>query len=378
MTWDENVSYLLQLLANQWGFILQPFHFVAPTSPRPLNLLASALKVTLSSFGTYLWALHQLKYTRISSHNIPSETCYGRRHLWLIVPLSSHQQLFGRWSTLYCDRELCLRLSGESVISPICSSSLFSSTWKTPQDDGTKKSLYRSVVWKWVSVFVVFWILNTDFCFCVTTFVHVRSRLSWREKQIIDSVVPEVFRLYFVISQTGIRSTQTAEEFQECSFTCFRLMLTFIFFYSCSIDVCFLFALKSKFTLLHLCFFIVLIVSWVTPKTNQEPMALLVCAVWNQVVKNNVFVSQLTFTFHPLTPPPMWCHHAARVVWCGRTLQTLISRERPLTSAVLQVLNSRCCDAASKHTSRIWTQWIWLKGDLGFVYKLEMMFMLNL
>lgn len=33
-------------------------------------------------------------------------------------------------------------------------------------------------------------------------------------------------------------------------------------------------------------------------------MALLVCAVWNQVVKNNVFVSQLTFTFHPLTPPP--------------------------------------------------------------------------
>lgn len=116
-----------------------------------------------------------------------------------------------------------------------------------------------------------------------------------------------------------------------------------IFFYSCSIDVCFVFALKSKFTLLHLSFFIVLIVSWVTPKTNQEPMALLVCAVWNQVVKNNVFVSQLTFTFHPLTLTPMWCHHAARVVWSGRTLQTLISRERPLTSAVLKVLNLRCC-----------------------------------
>lgn len=181
MTWDENISYLLHSywLINK-DLFCNFFRFVAPTYPRPLNLLASALKITLSSFGTYLWDLHQLKYTRISSHNIPTETCYGRRHLWLIVPLSSHQQLFGRWSMLYCDRELCLYLSGESVISPICSSTLFSSTWKTPQDDGTKKILYRSVVWKWVSMFVAFWILNTDFCFCVTAFVPVRSHLSWR------------------------------------------------------------------------------------------------------------------------------------------------------------------------------------------------------
>lgn len=134
------------------------------------------------------------------------------------------------------------------------------------------------------------------------------------------------------------------------SFDDFYLFLFLL--YRWRLSVC----IKIKIYFITFVFFIVLIVSWGTPKTNQEQMALLLCAVWKQVFKNNVFVSQLTFTFHPLTLTPMWCHHAARVVWCGRTLQTLISRERPLTSAVLQVLKSRCCDATSKHTSRIWTQ----------------------
>lgn len=285
----------------------------------------------------------------------------GRRHLWLIVPLSSHQQLFGRWSVLHCDRERCLCLSGESVISPICSSSLFPSTWKTPQDDGTKRSRHRSVVWKWVSVFVVFWILNTDFCFCVTSFEHVRSTCHEDEKQIIESVVPEVSRLYFLSfhRQTALKP----EESQDCSFTCFRLIPALSM-----LSVC----IKIKiYFITFVSFFIVLIVSWVTPETNQEPMALLVCAVWKQVVKNNVFVSQLTFTFHPLTLTPLWCHHAARVVWCGGTLQTLISRETSdLSSAAgpeLEVLR-RCVQTHKQNlnsgpfnefdSKRIWTLFI--------------------
>lgn len=252
MTWDENVSYLLHrywlisedLFCNLFILLhlLTPVHWICL-----LQLLKSLFLLLEHICGLYT-SSNTLGSAATTSPVRPAMG--GGICGWLF-----HSALI---SSCLADEACCTVTESSACVwvvnqwfHPFAPHLCF-----PPHEKHLRMTAQRKVVIAlWVSVFVVFWMLNTDFCFCVTTFVHVRSRLSWREKQIIESVVPEVFRLYFVISQTGIRSTQTAEEFQECSFTCFRLMLTFIFFYSCSIDVCFLFALKSKFTLLHLWFF---------------------------------------------------------------------------------------------------------------------------